>query len=103
MPDYPTLRMDVSVLTEKREDRWAFYVQEFGFTVYGKTEQEGEAAVNDAVGALLKSFRGDDLRLRKFLDARQVKHSFGTAEDAGNPPLTRMERREIEVPLAVAV
>lgn len=103
MAEYPTLRMDVSVLTEKREDRWAFYVHEFGFTVYGKTEQEGEVAVNDAVCALLNSFRGDDSKLRKFLHAHQVKHRFGVSEDAGNPAFTRMEQREIEVPLAVAV
>ncbi len=103
MPEYSTLRMDVSVLTEEREDRWAFYVHEFGFTVYSETEQGGEAAVNDAISALLSSFRGDDSRLRKFLDAHQVKHSFGAVEDAGDPPLTSMVLREIEVPLAVAV
>ncbi len=94
--------MDVSVLTEKREDRWAFYVQEFGFTVYSETEKGGEEAVDDAISALLNSFRGDDEKLRKFLDAHQVKYLFSTVEAASNEGI-RLTRREINVPLAVAV
>lgn len=51
-----TLTLAVHVTAEEHEDRWAFYVHEFGFTVYGNSEEEGHERVAEAVTALLKSF-----------------------------------------------
>ena len=92
-----TLTLDVAVTAEERANRWAFYVHEFGFTVYAPTRQEESEVVREAVAALLNSFDGNDERLREFLNAHGVKHHFGAS--VGTFP----RRREIEVALAAAV
>ena len=74
-----TLTMDVAVTAEERADRWAFYVHEFGFTVYAQTRQEEGEVVREAVAALLGSFDGDGEKLREFLNAHGVKHHFGAS------------------------
>ena len=92
-----TLTLDVAVTAEERADRWAFYVHEFGFTVYAQTRQEESEVVREAIAALLNSFDGNDEKLRDFLNAHGVKHHFGAS--GGTAP----RRREIEVALAAAV
>lgn len=103
-----TLTMDVAVTAEERADRWAFYVHEFGFTVYAKTREEGSEVVREAIAALLNSFDDDNEKLRGFLNSHRVKHHFGVAGGAVprsreiGTALAAPERREIEVALAAA-
>lgn len=68
------LTMDVSVVKEEREDRWAFYIQELGFTLYGKTEDECLEVVRKAINTLVSSLRHDRERLLGYLDAHGVMY-----------------------------
>ena len=51
--------MHITVQTEQREDHWACYVPEFGFTVYGESRADANRQVDSALATLLGSFEKD--------------------------------------------
>ena len=105
----PNLDMTLTITTEEREDRWAVFVKELAFTVYGVTEQEAQNAVEEAVTVLLNSFDGDAAALQEFLRHRNVAHvlnediAIKTYEQSAPPKRHLLELRGREVPLAVAI
>ena len=67
--------MNLTVMSQKRTDRWAVRVPAFGFTVYGKTEEEAKQKNRDAVTALLQSFSAQD-EVEAFLQSRGVSYTI---------------------------
>ena len=69
------VNMRLVVMTQERPDRWAARLPAFGFTMYGKTEDEAKARTHDAVTALLQSFANQD-EVEAFLKSRGVDYSI---------------------------
>ena len=91
--------MHITVQTEQREDHWACYVPEFGFTVYGESRADANQQVDSALAALLSSFNQDIEAISKFLESRNVNHSIqNDASSHVQAPV--IEARRVEVPIA---
>ena len=70
------INIDIAYIPEQRDDEWAFYICNFGFRVYAKTEEAGQEVVTGAIHALLEALHNDRPRLIKYLDAREVQYSI---------------------------
>ena len=87
-----TVSFDVHVRMQRRDDHWAAYMEPLGATVYGDTEQDAEARVNQAVNAFLNALsdqHSDDPAgaIRQYLDSHGVKHTIEYANT--EPPQAR--------------
>jgi hypothetical protein len=97
-----TLELRARGVTEEREDRWAVWSQEFGFMVYGRTQEEADKYFLDAITALLNSFEGDS-ELREYLDRKGVQHRFVRVTSASHArEREHYFERQLEVPLGAA-
>ena len=98
----PKVLMSITLETENRDDHWACFVPELGFTVYGETRIAAEHEVNHALEALLGSFYGDLDAIARYLERYDVAHSIQDDPelDQGNPSIATRQV-QIEVPIAV--
>lgn len=95
-----TLELRLSGEVEQREDRWAFWSQEFGFFAYGDSADGAEKAFRDALMEFLNSFESDD-KLREYLDKKGVYHRFARRAHPSSSESKHFER-QFEVPLVAA-
>ena len=70
------ISMHITVEAEPRYDHWACFVPEFGFTVYGETQDDARQAVNVALQVLMDSFHEDLQAIARFLEKRNVRYSI---------------------------
>lgn len=75
-----TVSFNAVVSLEKREDRWAAYIEPTGMTVYGSTREEAELRVKEGLDFFLKHVPD----VRKYLDSHGIPH-YITEDDAGMP------------------
>ena len=75
-----TVSFNATVSLEKREDRWAAYIEPTGMTVYGHTREEAEQRVKEGLDFFLKHVPD----VRKYLDSHSIPH-YITEDDAGMP------------------
>ena len=92
--------MHITVQTEQREDRWACYVPEFGFTAYGESRKDANQEVDNALAALVGSFNNDQRAIRRFLESRNVNHCIQRDADV-HVQAPVIESRRVEVPITV--
>ena len=97
----PKVLMNITLEAEDRGDHWACFVPELGFTVYGRTHDDAEHEVNQALAALLGSFHGDLNGIARYLTRYNVLYSIHhevEPEPASSGIVTRQV--QIEVPIA---
>ena len=70
------ISMHITVEAEPRRDHWACFVPEFGFTVYGETQDGARREVNVALQVLMDSFHEDLEAIERFLEKRNVSYSI---------------------------
>lgn len=70
------ISMHITVEAEPRQDHWACFVPEFGFTVYGETQDDARQEVNVALQVLMDSFHEDLEAVERFLEKRNVSYSI---------------------------
>ena len=98
------VNMRLAVMTQKRSDRWAVRLPAFGFTVYGKTEEEAKDKSRQAVAALLQSFATQE-ESESFLRSRGVEYQIADrtlSEQAVSHDWFEEPRFAMEVALAGA-
>lgn len=90
--------MHITVQTEQREDRWACYVPEFGFTVYGESREVAKREVDNALATLVGSFDNDLQAISRFLEGRNVNHSIQRDVDVhSQAPVIESRRVEVRI------
>lgn len=63
-----TIIFNATVSLEKREDRWAAYVEPFAITVYGNTREEAENRLRESIDIVVRNSPD----LRGYLDSHGV-------------------------------
>ena len=90
-----TVSFNATVSLEKREDRWAAYIEPFGMTVYGHTREEAEARLKESVDFALKHFPD----IRKYLDSHGIPHYITEEEDVSPARRTYPVVARVESPV----
>ena len=73
-----TVSFNAVVSLEKREDRWAAYIEPTGMTVYGHTREEAERRVKEGLDFFLKHVPD----VRKYLDSHGIPHYITEDDDS---------------------
>ena len=90
-----TVSFDAVVSLEKREDRWAAYIEPFGMTVYGHTKEEAESRLKESVDFALKHFPD----IRKYLDSHGIPHYITEEDDVALARRTYPVSARVESPV----
>ena len=89
-----TISFNATVFLEKREDRWAAYVEPFAMTVYGNTREEAENRLKESVEFAVQ--HSPDLR--GYLDSHGVPNCVTEDEPSSFVPYTYLVRARVPSP-----
>lgn len=85
-----SINFDGRVSVERREDGWAAYMEPFGITVYGDTEEEVQGHLRDGATFFLQTVCEEYslARVGEYFDSHGISHSVSFSENpAPNPAL----------------